>query len=104
MLRAPRNDLARRMRPLRATGRATYGHGRSPSRAGLITGSDEPSRAEICAPFSETIRFYDPPAADLSLCFAVTPPTACANRAVSRTERDDEPPGGSEDEARHDQA
>jgi 4-hydroxyphenylacetate 3-monooxygenase len=91
-----RDDLAHRMRALRATAEATYGFiGRSPEQvAGLITGlAMNPAVLEnLHAGFGENlIRFYERARRDdLYLCFAVTPPTGMrATELFPGQERDD---------------
>ncbi len=76
-----RDDLARRMRALKASADATYGFiGRSPEQvAGLITGlAMNPAVLErLHAGFGDNLMRYWEHARrnDLYLCFAVTPPT-----------------------------
>ena len=91
-----RDDLARRMRALRATAEATYGFiGRSPEQvAGLITGlAMNPAVLEnLRAGFGDNlIRFWERARRDdLYLCFAVTPPTGMrATELFPGQERDD---------------
>jgi 4-hydroxyphenylacetate 3-monooxygenase len=91
-----RDDLARRMRALRASAEANYGFiGRSPAQvAGLITGlAMNPAVLENLRPgFGDNlIRFYERARRDdLYLCFAVTPPTGMrATDLFPGQERDD---------------
>ena len=91
-----RDDLARRMRALKASADASYGFiGRSPEQvAGLITGlAMNPAVLEnLHAGFGDNlIRFYQRARRDdLYLCFAVTPPTGLrATELFPGQERDD---------------
>lgn len=91
-----RDDLARRMRALKAASDATYGFiGRSPEQvAGLIAGlAMNPSVLDNLHPgFGQNLlRFYERARRDdLYLCFAVTPPTGMrATDLFPGQERDD---------------
>jgi 4-hydroxyphenylacetate 3-monooxygenase len=91
-----RDDLARRMRALKASSDSTYGFvGRSPEQvAGLITGlSMNPAVLEnLHKGFGDNLlRYYEHARRnDLFLCFAVTPPTGMrATDLFPGQERDD---------------
>src|SRR5574341_1860447 len=91
-----RDDLARRMRALKAIADSTYGLiGRSPDHvAGLVTGlAMKPSVLEDLHPgFGQNlVRYYEfARNNDLYLCFAVVPPTGLRSRELfPGQERDD---------------
>src|SRR6201991_1331979 len=92
-----RDDLARRMRALRASAEATYGFiGRSPEQvAGLITGlAMNPAVLEnLRAGFGENLmRFYERARRDdLYLCFAGAPPTGMRATELSPGQERDDP-------------
>jgi 4-hydroxyphenylacetate 3-monooxygenase len=92
-----REDLARRMRAMKAIADATYGMiGRSPDHvAGLITGlAMKPALLDSLTPgFGENlIRYYDQARKnDLYLSFAVTPPSGIRAREIFTGEARDDP-------------
>ena len=92
-----REDLARRMRAMKAIADATYGMiGRSPDHvAGLITGlAMKPALLDSLTPgFGENlIRYYEHARKnDLYLSFAVTPPSGIRAREIFTGEARDDP-------------
>ena len=92
-----REDLARRMRAMKAIADATYGLiGRSPDHvAGLITGlAMDPALLDRLTPgFGENLtRYYDYARKnDLYISFAVTPPSGIRSREIFAGEARDDP-------------
>ena len=92
-----REDLARRMRAMKAIADATYGLiGRSPDHvAGLVTGlAMKPDLLESLRPGcgENLIRYYEYASRnDLYLSFAVTPPSGIRSREIYTGEARDDP-------------